>query len=142
MGSDGQYHRAMSPNLSRYVKRVEAVDRFKASGGLLPLNPRLGRPRRQLRFPRSLVGGTVCGGESRDSGGSSGSGFYGDSNSGGSGVGDDGCRMSARGDRGSRASDYGGGGRVDTSPLYQLLALSAWRFQGLHLPSLRGCMPS
>ncbi len=32
--------------------------------------------------------------------------------------------------------------RVDTSPLYQLLALSAWRCQGIHLPCLRGCRPS
>ena len=32
--------------------------------------------------------------------------------------------------------------RVDTSPLHQLLALSAWRCQGLHSPGLRGCRPS
>jgi hypothetical protein len=107
-GSGGRYRLAMAPSSSRYVICMEAVQRFEASGGLLPLNPRLGRPRRQLRVPRHLVCGTVCGGESS---GSSGSSCYGDSNSGGGGVGDDGGRMDGRGDRGRGASDGGGGGK-------------------------------
>ena len=32
--------------------------------------------------------------------------------------------------------------RVGTSPLHQLLALSAWRCQGLHSSGLLGCRPS
>ncbi len=45
----------MSPSLRHYVDGMKAVQRFKASGGLLPLNLRLSRSRRQLRFPTRLV---------------------------------------------------------------------------------------
>ena len=62
----GRYRLAMSPSLRHYVDCMKAVQRFKASGGLLPLNLRLSRARRQLRFPTRLarvVHGTVCGGD-------------------------------------------------------------------------------
>ena len=97
----GRYRLAMSPSLRRYVECMEAVQRFKASGGLLPLRLRLGRPHRQLRFPTrpSLLHGAACGGDRWDCGDSSGSGCYGDSDRDGCGVGGDDGRIDGKGDR-------------------------------------------